>query len=86
MLRCLTACVCVCQSVCAWTEWLSYSHTLFMVGMLLGSLFGGAISDRYHSLRKIAENQVNIKTPLSPSLFLFVLTLLGAGMASAQCC
>lgn len=52
VLCCLTACVCVRQSVCAWTEWLPYSQTLFMVGMLLGSLFGGAISDRYHSLGK----------------------------------
>lgn len=35
------------DSVCAWTGWLSYSQTLYMVGMLLGSLVGGAISDRY---------------------------------------
>lgn len=35
------------DSVCAWTDWLSYSQTLYMVGMLLGSLVGGAISDRY---------------------------------------
>lgn len=55
VLCCLTACVCVRQSVCAWTEWLPYSQTLFMIGMLLGSLFGGAISDRYHSLGKTRE-------------------------------
>ncbi|XP_045906751.1 solute carrier family 22 member 6 [Micropterus dolomieu] len=35
------------DSVCGWTDWLSYGQTLFMVGLLLGSLFGGAISDRY---------------------------------------
>lgn len=35
------------DSVCAWADWLSYGQTLFMVGMLLGSLVGGAISDRY---------------------------------------
>ncbi|XP_039649728.1 organic cation transporter-like protein [Perca fluviatilis] len=35
------------DSVCDWTDWLSYSQTFFMVGLLLGSLFGGAISDRY---------------------------------------
>lgn len=100
MLYCPTACVCVRQSVCAWTEWLSYSQTLFMVGMLLGSLFGGAISDRYHSLGKYAEQQTEIKktttttispsltfvSPLPPALFLFVLSFLGAGMASVQCC
>ncbi|XP_056883191.1 solute carrier family 22 member 13 isoform X2 [Takifugu flavidus] len=35
------------NSACGWVDWLSCSQTLFMVGMLLGSLFGGAISDRY---------------------------------------
>ncbi|XP_071335729.1 solute carrier family 22 member 13 isoform X1 [Trachinotus anak] len=35
------------DSVCGWTGWLSYGQTLFMVGLLLGSLIGGAISDRY---------------------------------------
>ncbi|XP_068586133.1 solute carrier family 22 member 7-like [Cebidichthys violaceus] len=35
------------DSVCEWTDWLAYSQTLFMVGLLLGSLVGGAISDRY---------------------------------------
>ncbi|XP_056226699.1 solute carrier family 22 member 6 isoform X2 [Seriola aureovittata] len=35
------------DSVCGWTDWLSYGQTLFMVGLLLGSLIGGAISDRY---------------------------------------
>ncbi|XP_049921390.1 solute carrier family 22 member 6 isoform X1 [Epinephelus moara] len=35
------------DSVCGWTDWLSYSQTLFMLGLLLGSLVGGAISDRY---------------------------------------
>lgn len=34
-------------SVCGWTGWLSYGQTLYMVGLLLGSLVGGAISDRY---------------------------------------
>ncbi|XP_056226700.1 solute carrier family 22 member 6 isoform X3 [Seriola aureovittata] len=34
------------DSVCGWTDWLSYGQTLFMVGLLLGSLIGGAISDR----------------------------------------
>ncbi|XP_049426040.1 solute carrier family 22 member 6 [Epinephelus fuscoguttatus] len=35
------------DSVCGWTDWLSYGQTLFMLGLLLGSLVGGAISDRY---------------------------------------
>ncbi|XP_070711778.1 solute carrier family 22 member 6 isoform X2 [Pempheris klunzingeri] len=35
------------DSVCGWTDWLSYGQTLYMVGMLLGSLVGGAMSDRY---------------------------------------
>ncbi|XP_026157237.1 solute carrier family 22 member 13 isoform X2 [Mastacembelus armatus] len=35
------------DSVCSWTDWLSYGQTLFMVGLLLGSLFGGAICDRF---------------------------------------
>lgn len=42
----ITVCICLCQSVCGWTDWLSYSQTLFMLGMLLGSLFGGSVSDR----------------------------------------
>ncbi|XP_068612483.1 si:dkey-190l8.2 [Brachionichthys hirsutus] len=32
---------------CGWTGLVPYGQTLFMVGMLLGSLVGGAISDRY---------------------------------------
>ncbi|XP_031697430.1 organic cation transporter-like protein, partial [Anarrhichthys ocellatus] len=35
------------DSVCEWTDWLVYSQTLYMVGLLLGSLVGGALSDRY---------------------------------------
>ncbi|XP_017290049.1 solute carrier family 22 member 6 isoform X2 [Kryptolebias marmoratus] len=35
------------NSVCGWTDWLSYGQTSYMVGMLLGSLVGGAISDKY---------------------------------------
>ncbi|XP_070786936.1 solute carrier family 22 member 13 [Enoplosus armatus] len=35
------------DSVCGWTDWLSYGQTFYMVGLLLGSLVGGAISDRY---------------------------------------
>ncbi|XP_053170787.1 solute carrier family 22 member 6 [Scomber japonicus] len=35
------------DSVCGWTDWLSYGQTLYMVGLLLGSLVGGALSDRY---------------------------------------
>ncbi|XP_029282565.1 solute carrier family 22 member 13 isoform X1 [Cottoperca gobio] len=35
------------DSVCAWTDWLPYAQTLYMVGLLLGSLVGGALSDRY---------------------------------------
>lgn len=78
VLCCITACVCVRQSVCAWTEWLSYSQTLFMVGMLLGSLFGGAISDRYHCLGKIAEKQTNKQKNNNnpPSFIMFLLCCL----------
>ncbi|XP_077370396.1 solute carrier family 22 member 6 isoform X2 [Festucalex cinctus] len=35
------------KSVCGWTAWLSYGQTAYMVGLLLGSLVGGALSDRY---------------------------------------
>ncbi|XP_029922449.1 solute carrier family 22 member 13 [Myripristis murdjan] len=35
------------DSVCMWTDWLPYGQTLYMIGLLLGSLFGGAVSDRY---------------------------------------
>ncbi|KAM9829566.1 solute carrier family 22 member 13 isoform 2-T2 [Syngnathus typhle] len=35
------------DSVCGQTPWLSYGRIVFMVGMLLGSLVGGALSDRY---------------------------------------
>lgn len=88
VLCCLTACVCVRQSVCAWTEWLPYSQTLFMVGMLLGSLFGGAISDRYHSLGKTRGKKppsLPLVPPPPPALFLFYF-FVAAGTASAQCC
>ncbi|XP_051797995.1 solute carrier family 22 member 13-like [Acanthochromis polyacanthus] len=37
------------DSVCGWTDVLSYGQTLYMSGLLLGSLVGGAISDRYGS-------------------------------------
>lgn len=77
MLCCLTACVCVRQSVCAWTEWLPYSQTLFMVGMLLGSLFGGAISDRYHSLGKTREINLPLSCASSATCPVFVLFFCG---------
>ncbi|XP_037099059.1 solute carrier family 22 member 6 isoform X3 [Syngnathus acus] len=35
------------DSVCGQTPWLSHGRIVFMVGMLLGSLVGGALSDRY---------------------------------------
>lgn len=35
------------DSVCGWSDLLSYGQTLFMVGLLLGSLVGGTISDRF---------------------------------------
>lgn len=35
------------NSVCSWRRWLPFGQTLFMVGQLLGSLVGGAISDRF---------------------------------------
>lgn len=35
------------DSVCRWRRWFSFGQTLFMVGLLLGSLVGGAFSDRY---------------------------------------
>ncbi|XP_061642952.1 si:dkey-190l8.2 isoform X3 [Phyllopteryx taeniolatus] len=35
------------DSVCGWTPCLSYGQTIFMVGLLLGSLVGGVLADRY---------------------------------------
>ncbi|XP_056287333.1 solute carrier family 22 member 13 isoform X2 [Pseudoliparis swirei] len=35
------------DSVCVWADWLPYGQTAYMVGLLLGSLVGGASSDRY---------------------------------------
>ncbi|XP_056157516.1 solute carrier family 22 member 6 [Lampris incognitus] len=35
------------QSVCVWGGWMSHGQTLYMTGLLLGSLCGGALSDWY---------------------------------------
>nr|XP_054590945.1 solute carrier family 22 member 6 isoform X1 [Nothobranchius furzeri] len=41
------------DSVCSWTDWLSYGQTVYMIGMLLGSLVGGALADRYGKRRML---------------------------------
>ncbi|KAJ7988683.1 hypothetical protein DPEC_G00311770 [Dallia pectoralis] len=35
------------KTVCLDSEVLAYGQTMFMIGLLVGSLFGGAVSDRY---------------------------------------
>lgn len=68
----MCACVCVCQSVCGWTDWLSYGQTLFMVGLLLGSLVGGALSDRYNTHNThCSVTYASLMRHCSPVLFIW---------------
>nr|XP_020516965.1 solute carrier family 22 member 13-like isoform X1 [Labrus bergylta] len=81
------------DSVCGWTDWLSFGQTLFMVGLLLGSLVGGAISDRYGKrpvlLVCVCVHAVCGIVPAvlpQPILFLFIRCLTGVCCCCINIC
>ncbi|XP_028998593.1 solute carrier family 22 member 13 [Betta splendens] len=75
------------ESVCGWSDWLPYGQTLFMVGLLLGSLFGGAVSDRYGK-RPLLLASVCVHTlcGLVPALLPQPLVFLAVRCLTGVCC
>ncbi|KAK2857160.1 hypothetical protein Q5P01_005895 [Channa striata] len=75
------------DSVCGWTDWLSYGQTLFMAGLLLGSLFGGALSDR-HGKRPVLLVCVCVHAlcGLVPALLPQPLVFLAVRCLTGVCC
>uniref|UniRef100_A0A8K9UMA0 Major facilitator superfamily (MFS) profile domain-containing protein n=2 Tax=Oncorhynchus mykiss TaxID=8022 RepID=A0A8K9UMA0_ONCMY len=75
-------------TVCMDPEVMSYSQTIYMTGLLLGSLFGGAISDRYGKravlLVCVCVNAVTAVLPAVLPHALLFLTL--RCLAGVSCC
>ncbi|XP_052352199.1 solute carrier family 22 member 13-like isoform X2 [Oncorhynchus keta] len=75
-------------TVCMDSEVMSYSQTIYMTGLLLGSLFGGALSDRYGKravlLVCVCVNAVTAVLPAVLPHALLFLTL--RCLAGVSCC
>nr|XP_029504628.1 solute carrier family 22 member 13-like [Oncorhynchus nerka] len=75
-------------TVCMDPEVMSYSQTIYMTGLLLGSLFGGALSDRYGKraglLVCVCVNAVTAVLPAVLPHALLFLTL--RCLAGVSCC
>uniref|UniRef100_A0A3Q2QME6 Solute carrier family 22 member 13 n=1 Tax=Fundulus heteroclitus TaxID=8078 RepID=A0A3Q2QME6_FUNHE len=75
------------ESVCSWTDWLSYGQTVYMVGLLLGSVVGGAVSDRYGKRPVLlACACVQALCGLVPAVFPQPLLFLAVRCLTAVCC
>ncbi|XP_012709393.2 solute carrier family 22 member 13 isoform X2 [Fundulus heteroclitus] len=75
------------ESVCSWTDWLSYGQTVYMVGLLLGSVVGGAVSDRYGKRPVLlACACVHALCGLVPAVFPQPLLFLAVRCLTAVCC
>ncbi|XP_038158208.1 solute carrier family 22 member 13 isoform X2 [Cyprinodon tularosa] len=73
--------------MCGWTDWLSYGQTAYMVGLLLGSLVGGAISDRYGKRPVLlACACLHAFCGLLPAVFPQPLLFLAIRCLTAVCC
>ncbi|XP_038822939.1 solute carrier family 22 member 6-like isoform X3 [Salvelinus namaycush] len=76
------------DTVCMDPEVMSYSQTIYMTGLLLGSLFGGALSDRYGKravlLVCVCVNAVTAVLPAVLPQALLFLTL--RCLAGVSCC
>ncbi|KAL0969361.1 hypothetical protein UPYG_G00226070 [Umbra pygmaea] len=76
------------ETVCIDPDVLSYCQTIFMTGLLLGSLFGGAISDRYGKRAVLLVFVcVNAVTSLLPAIIHHALLFLTLRcLAGVSCC
>ncbi|KAM4601685.1 solute carrier family 22 member 6 [Polymixia lowei] len=81
------------DSECEWTDLLSYGQTLYMTGLLLGSLFAGAVSDQYGKrvvlLVSVCVHAVCGVLPAAlpqPLLFLILRGLTGVSCSAINIC
>ncbi|MEQ2266529.1 hypothetical protein XENORESO_009208 [Xenotaenia resolanae] len=73
--------------MCSWTDWLSYGQMVYMVGLLLGSVVGGAISDRYGKRPVLLVCAcVQAFCGLVPAVFPQPLLFLAIRCLTAVCC
>ncbi|XP_071238216.1 solute carrier family 22 member 13-like isoform X2 [Salvelinus alpinus] len=76
------------DTVCMDPEVMSYSQTIYMTGLLLGSLFGGALSDRYGKRAVLLVCVcVNAVTAVLPAVLPYALLFLTLRcLAGVSCC
>ncbi|XP_055721496.1 solute carrier family 22 member 6-like [Salvelinus fontinalis] len=76
------------DTVCMDPELMSYSQTIYMTGLLLGSLFGGALSDRYGKRAVLLVCVcVNAVTAVLPAVLPYALLFLTLRcLAGVSCC